>query len=184
MTKPQLIGLCPFRQGICGEDMHYTPVLGGLDWMFMRLAQDLAQIGAQEGEVPVGACVVLKGRLVGFGYNRPIQTHDPSAHAEIVAIRDACARLNNYRLVGACLYVTLEPCPMCTGALVHARIAHLIFGTYERRAGAVVSCDYLADKTHYNHLPSIKGNVLAGTSAQILRTFFRIRRQEARAKKK
>ena len=106
---------------------------------FMRRAIELAREAEREGEVPVGALVVLDGSIVGEGYNRPIASNDPSAHAEMVALCEAAQRVGNYRLEGAWLYVTIEPCMMCCGALVHARVSHLVFGAREPRAGAVVS---------------------------------------------
>jgi tRNA(adenine34) deaminase len=142
----------------------------------MQRALVLARRAAEGGEVPVGAVVVLDGRLVGQGYNRPIRAQDPTAHAEIVALRSAAAQLGNYRLTGATLYVTIEPCMMCAGALVHARIARLVFGAREPRAGAVVSTGRLLDQPHLNHRVEVVEGVLAGESATLLREFFASRR--------
>src|SRR5215510_41690 len=103
----------------------------------MRTALDLASVARDRGEVPVGAVVVIDGRIVGEGFNQPIGTHDPTAHAEIVALRAAAARIGNYRLSGASLYVTIEPCQMCVGAMVHARVARVFYGASEPKAGAL-----------------------------------------------
>lgn len=142
----------------------------------MRAALDLARRAAAAGEVPVGAIVVLDGAPVGFGWNHPIGACDPTAHAEILALRAAAQRLGNYRLAGATLYVTLEPCTMCVGALIHARIEHLVFGAREPRAGAVVSQLHLPEQPWFNHRLRWRGDVLAGESAVLLQEFFRARR--------
>ena len=117
------------------------------DQAFMRHAQVLAARAAELGEVPVGALVVLDGVVIGEGWNRPISSHDPTAHAEIMALRQAADKVGNYRLVGAELYVTIEPCTMCAGAIVHARIARVVFGATEPKAGAVVSNGCVFDQT-------------------------------------
>ena len=142
----------------------------------MRHALDLAVLAAQREEVPVGAVVVRDGELLGEGFNQVITAADPSAHAEIVALRDAAARVGNYRLTGAVLYVTLEPCTMCAGALVHARIAELVFAAREPRAGVVCSTCQLLDEPWYNHKVSWQEGVLATQSAALLQAFFRARR--------
>jgi tRNA(adenine34) deaminase len=142
----------------------------------MRRALELAARAGAEGEVPVGAVVVLEGRIVGQGFNRPIRAQDPSAHAEIVALRSAAAQTGNYRLTGADLYVTIEPCLMCAGALIHARIARLIFGAREPRAGAVVSTLRALDLPHLNHRVEVVEGVLAEEAGELLRTFFASRR--------
>lgn len=142
----------------------------------MRRALHLAARSATEGEVPVGAVIVLEGRIVGQGFNRPIRAHDPTAHAEIVALRSAAAQIGNYRLTGADLYVTIEPCLMCAGALVHARIARLIFGAREPRAGAVVSTLRAFELPHLNHRVEVVEGVLAEEAGDLLRTFFALRR--------
>ena len=142
----------------------------------MRRALELAALAAQREEVPVGAVVVRDGELLGEGFNQVITAADPSAHAEIVALRDAAARVGNYRLPGATLYVTLEPCTMCAGALVHARIAELVFAAREPRAGVVCSTCQLLDEPWYNHKVSWQEGVLATQSAELLQAFFRARR--------
>lgn len=142
----------------------------------MRRALELADLAAQREEVPVGAVVVRDGELLGEGFNQVITAADPSAHAEIIALRDAAARVGNYRLPGATLYVTLEPCTMCAGALVHARIAELVFAAREPRAGVVCSTCQLLDEPWYNHKVSWQEGVLATESAALLQAFFRARR--------
>lgn len=142
----------------------------------MQVALALARQAAEAGEVPVGALVVRDGESLGRGWNRPIGACDPTAHAELNALRAAAQRIGNYRLAGATLYVTLEPCTMCVGALIHARIARLVFGAREPRAGAVVSRLQLADQHWFNHRLSWRGDVLAAESAVLLQEFFRARR--------
>lgn len=144
--------------------------------MWMRRALALADRAADEGEVPVGAVVVRDGQLLGVGWNQVITARDPTAHAEIVALRDAARAVGNYRLPEATLYVTLEPCTMCAGALVHARINHLVFGASEPRAGVVCSTCRLLDEPWYNHKVMWQGGVLAEDSSRRLKTFFQARR--------
>ncbi len=153
------------------------------DLHWMRCALELAQQAAAVGEVPVGA--VLVGRdefgqdlLLGEGWNHPIGRHDPSAHAEMQAIRQAAQRLANYRMPGTRLYVTLEPCTMCTGLLVHARISELIIGTREPKAGAVLSQNQLLQHPSMNWQIQVREGVLASECAQILQEFFARRRQQ------
>ncbi len=146
------------------------------DERFMREALQLAQQGAALGEVPVGAVLVQDGEIIGRGFNSPISLNDPSAHAEVQAIRDAAARLQNYRLPETTLYVTLEPCHMCAGLIVHARIARVVFAANEPRAGAVESQGCFFSQTFLNHRVEIKGGVLADDSAQMLKAFFKARR--------
>tara|TARA_R110002049_G_scaffold21045_14_gene77408 strand:- start:1516 stop:1950 length:435 start_codon:yes stop_codon:yes gene_type:complete len=143
----------------------------------MRRALALADRAADEGEVPVGAVVVRDGQLLGEGWNQMIATQDPSGHAEIVALRDAARVVGNYRLPGATLYVTLEPCTMCAGAMVHARIETLVFGAAEPRAGVVCSTCRLLDEPWYNHRVVWHGGVLAPESSARLKAFFQARRQ-------
>jgi tRNA(adenine34) deaminase len=143
---------------------------------FMRAALALADDAARLGEVPVGAIVVQAGRIVGRGHNQPIGSHDPTAHAEIVAIRDAARALGNYRLTGATLYVTVEPCMMCVGAAVHARIETLVFGTNEPKAGAIESQQRAWAHPSLNHQITIVSGVLARDCAERLGTFFKGRR--------
>ena len=143
-------------------------------WMERALA--LAREAAAAGEVPVGAVLVRDGALVAEGRNRPIADHDPTAHAEIVALRAAGRRLANYRLPGTTLYVTLEPCTMCVGAMVHARVQRLVFGAPDPRTGAAGSVIDLARAPFHNHRLAVTGGVLAEASAELLRDFFRRRR--------
>lgn len=142
----------------------------------MRRALVLADRAADEGEVPVGAVVVRDGVLVGEGWNQMIATQDPSGHAEIVALRDAARTVGNYRLPGTTLYVTLEPCAMCAGAMVHARVATLVFAAQEPRAGAVCSNGNLLAAPWFNHRVHWQGGVLADESGRRLQAFFRARR--------
>src|SRR5690606_7681392 len=118
---------------------------------WMNHAFALAAQGGELGEVPVGAVIVYDNQVIGEGFNQPIASHDPTAHAEIIALRQAAQKVQNYRLVGSTLYVTLEPCTMCVGALVHARIERLVFATTEPKAGAVVSKSQLLDNDYFNH---------------------------------
>ena len=143
----------------------------------MRDALGLAGDAAQAGEVPVGAVVVVDGAVVGRGFNRPITSTDPTAHAEIVALRDAAERLGNYRLTGATLYVTVEPCLMCVGALVHARIGTLVYGAPEPKAGAVESTQRAHEHAALNHRMTVISGVLASESRELMQQFFRERRQ-------
>ncbi len=143
---------------------------------WMRRALDLARQAAAAGEVPVGAVVVRDGAVIGEGSNRPITTSDPTAHAEIVALRDAARRAGNYRLPGAALYVSVEPCTMCAGALVHARVATLVYGAAEPRAGAVTSTAAVLANPRLNHRVAVVPGVLAGESAALLKSFFASRR--------
>ncbi|SDU21881.1 tRNA adenosine(34) deaminase TadA [Halopseudomonas salegens] len=143
---------------------------------FMRLALDEARKGAAAGEVPVGAILVRAGQIIGRGFNQPISSHDPSAHAEMVALRQAAAAEANYRLPGTTLYVTLEPCTMCTGLLVHSRIQRLVFGASEPRSGAVVSRSQILQQPWLNHRIEVEGGVLADECGAVLTEFFRARR--------
>jgi tRNA(adenine34) deaminase len=143
---------------------------------WMRRALALADRAANEEEVPVGAVVVRDGQLLGEGWNQVISTQDPTAHAEIVALRDAAQAVGNYRLPGATLYVTLEPCTMCAGALVHARISQLVFGAREPRAGVICSTSSLLEEPWYNHKVDWQEGILAEDSSERLRAFFRARR--------
>jgi len=148
------------------------------DEHFMQLALEQAKLGALRGEVPVGAVVVHEGEVVGSGFNCPISTSDPSAHAEMVAIRAAAAKLDNYRLPGSTLYVTLEPCSMCAGLIVHSRIARVVFGTTEPKAGVAVSRGQFFQQDFLNHRVLIEGGVLVQDCSQLLTEFFRARRQK------
>ena len=153
------------------------------DENFMRRAIELAAQGELLGEVPVGAVIVNDGEVIGEGFNQPITSHDPTAHAEIVAIRAAAAQVENYRLVGSTLYVTLEPCTMCIGALVHARIARLVFGTTEPKAGAVVSQSRLLEAEYFNHKPALTSGVLTEACQHQLSDFFKRRRESIKLHK-
>jgi tRNA(Arg) A34 adenosine deaminase TadA len=150
---------------------------GVTDAIWMRRALQLAVHARDaENEVPVGAIMVLEGGVIGEGWNRNIALHDPTAHAEIVALRAACSRLGNHRLPGSTLYVTLEPCAMCSMALVHARVARVVYATADPRTGAAGSVfDTLVSDRH-NHRIEVAGGLFADTSAQLLREFFRGRR--------
>lgn len=146
------------------------------DAQWMRHALDLARRAADEGEVPVGAVVVLDDRCIGEGWNRPIGSNDPSAHAEIEALRAAAAAVGNYRLPGATLYVTLEPCIMCAGAIVHARVDTVVYGAADPKAGAAGSLFSLLDSEQLNHRAVVRGGVLADECGALLRDFFSARR--------
>ena len=146
------------------------------DIRWMEYALALAERGAGEGEVPVGAVVIRSGELIGEGWNRLIASHDPTAHAEIVAMRQAAQRLGNYRLTGTTLYVTLEPCLMCAGAMVHARVKRLVFGAYDPKRGAVNSTAHAFDTRGLNHRIELAGGVRQQACAERLQAFFRARR--------
>jgi tRNA(adenine34) deaminase len=143
---------------------------------YIRLALDEARKAERAGEVPVGAVVVLEGRVVAQGANRAIRDSDPTAHAEMVAVRTAAQALGNYRLGGATLYVTLEPCAMCAGAIVQARIARLVYGADDPKAGAIRSCFALLDHPKLNHRVEVTAGVLAEECAGLLQAFFAARR--------
>ncbi|KRW66412.1 tRNA adenosine(34) deaminase TadA [Stutzerimonas stutzeri] len=149
------------------------------DEHFMREALVLAAQGAALGEVPVGAVLVQGGQIIGRGYNCPISQHDPSAHAEMVAVRDAAQALQNYRLPGVTLYVTLEPCSMCAGLIVHSRIQRVVYGAAEPKAGVVVSRGKFFEQDFLNHRVLVEGGVLAEECGTVLSEFFRQRRQKA-----
>ena len=143
---------------------------------FMRAALDEARRGFAAGEVPVGAVVVLNSEIVGRGFNQPIGSDDPTAHAEIVALRQAARALGNYRLVGSTMYVTIEPCLMCVGAMVHARVETLVFGAPEPKAGAVVSSCRAHELPSLNHRIEVVGGVLEEDCRAVIQEFFRTRR--------
>ena len=146
------------------------------DEQFMREALSLAQQAAELGEVPVGAIVVKDGVIVGRGSNAPIGSHDPSAHAEILALRDAAKNIGNYRLVDSSLYVTLEPCAMCAGAIQHARIGQLVFGAKDPKTGACGSVVNLMAEDKLNHHTDVVAGVLENECGQLLSDFFKQRR--------
>jgi len=146
------------------------------DDAFMREALALAGEAAAQGEVPVGAVVVKDGEIVGRGYNRPIGARDPTAHAEIVALREAAARLGNYRLTGCELFVTLEPCCMCVGAMLHARLARVVFGAADPKTGACGGAVALSAQAKLNHQTAFEGGILAAECGALLKRFFAERR--------
>ena len=143
---------------------------------FMRAALEQALEARRRGEVPVGAVVVLGGEIIGAGWNQPITAADPTAHAEIVALRSAAQRLGNYRLPGAAVYVTIEPCQMCVGAMVHARIARVVYGTAEPKAGAIESAMRAHEHPALNHRMMASGGVLEAECRAMIQEFFRERR--------
>jgi tRNA(adenine34) deaminase len=147
-----------------------------LDFTFMHRALELAHEAEAAGEVPVGAVIVREGRIVGEGSNRPISSHDPTAHAEMVALRAAAATSDSYRLTGTTLYVTLEPCAMCAGAMVHARVQRLVFAATDPRAGAAGSVFNIVQHPALNHRIDCTGGVLADECGVLLRNFFLARR--------
>lgn len=149
-----------------------------MDADYMNMALELARQAAALGEVPVGAVVVRDDEVIGRGFNRPIGGHDPSAHAEIAALRDAGQQVGNYRLPGATLYVTLEPCTMCIGAMFHARIARVVFGARDPKTGAAGSVLDLFAESRLNHHASVEGGVLATECGAVLSSFFAARRQK------
>ena len=142
----------------------------------MREALALAREAAAAGEVPVGAVVVLDGAVIGRGFNRPISNHDPTAHAEVVALRDAAAHVGNYRIPGATLYVTIEPCLMCVGAFMHARVATVVYGATEPRTGAMESTQRAHESAALHHSVTVVSGVLAAECREVLQAFFQDRR--------
>jgi tRNA(adenine34) deaminase len=146
------------------------------DDALMAAALDEARRGLAAGEVPIGAVVVVAGEIVGRAHNAPVALADPTAHAEILALREAARQRGNYRLTGATLYVTVEPCPMCCGAALHARLGRVVYGARDPKAGAVDSLYRLLDDTRFNHRVATRGGVCAGEAADLLRRFFEARR--------
>lgn len=153
------------------------------DEHWMQAALKLAECAAEVGEVPVGAVVVLDGEVIGEGWNHPISGHDPTAHAEIMALRAAAQKVENYRLVDADLYVTIEPCTMCAGAIVHARIRRVVYGATEPKSGAVCSNGQVFDQPWMNHRVESVGGVLAERCSERISQFFQQRRAEKKAAK-
>jgi len=147
-----------------------------LDQQYMRMAIEQAQLAAQSGEVPVGAVLVRDGQLISKAFNRPIATHDPSAHAEMLALREAALIEKNYRIPGSTLYVTLEPCVMCSGAMLHARIDRVVFGAPDPKTGAAGSVLDVFASGQINHQTSIVGGIMSEECGQLLRDFFKGRR--------
>ena len=152
------------------------PAAAPEDAVFMGLALEEARQAAAAGEVPVGAVVVLEGRVIGRGQNRPIGAVDPTAHAEVVALRDAARARNNYRLPGAVLYTTVEPCPMCCGAVLNARLARVVYGAADPKAGAARSLYRLLEDSRLNHEVAVTGGVRSAECAALLREFFERKR--------
>ena len=146
------------------------------DTAMMSRALGLARQAEQAGEVPIGAVIVMDDEIIAEGWNRPIAAHDPTAHAEINALRAAAERLGNYRLPGAALYVTLEPCTMCAGAIIHARLARVVYGAADARAGAAGSVFDVLGTVRLNHQVAVRGGVLEQQCAAILQEFFRRKR--------
>ncbi|MBU3624823.1 tRNA adenosine(34) deaminase TadA [Polynucleobacter sp. JS-Safj-400b-B2] len=147
-----------------------------LDQQFMRMAIEQAQLAAQSGEVPVGAVLVRDGRVISKAFNKPIANHDPSAHAEMLAIREASLVEENYRIPGSTLYVTLEPCAMCSGAMLHARIDRVVYGASDPKTGAAGSVLDLFSSKQINHQTSVEGGIMSEECGQLLRDFFKGRR--------
>ena len=150
--------------------------MGDTDAVFMQAALQQAQLAAIAGEAPVGAVVVTNGEVTAAGHNRTLADHDPSGHAEVVVLRQAAKSASNHRLINATLYVTLEPCAMCVGAIVQARIARVVFGAYDQKAGALGSAIDLSDSAAFNHRFEIQGGLLADDCAAVLQEFFAARR--------
>jgi tRNA(adenine34) deaminase len=153
-------------------------MISPMDEVWMRLALDEAADAERLGEVPIGAVVVLGEKVIGRGHNRVRAERDPTAHAEIVALRDAARFLDNYRLTGTTLYVTIEPCPMCAGALVNARVARLVYGAADPRAGAVTTLFQLCTDPRLNHRVEIRGGVLEAECREMIQSFFHRKRAE------
>lgn len=146
------------------------------DEQWMKQALELALEAQEAGEVPVGAVLVLNNEVIGMGWNQPISAHDPCAHAEILALRAGALHLNNYRLLNSTLYVTLEPCAMCAGAMVHARIQRVVFAAFDPKTGAAGSVMNILQDPKLNHRVQIEGGLLAEASSSLLRNFFQARR--------
>ncbi len=163
------------------NDQHLNNMTEDKRWMARALS--LSTQAAAAGEVPVGAVVVLDGKEIGTGFNAPISGCDPTAHAEVRALRDAAARIGNYRLPGATLYVTIEPCTMCAGALIHSRISRLVYGATEPKAGAIESSARLLESDAMNWRISVTAGVLAEQCSEAISSFFAARRAEIRQRK-
>lgn len=147
-----------------------------LDRQYMRMAIEQAHLAAQSGEVPVGAVLVRNGQVISKAFNKPIANHDPSAHAEMLALREAALADKNYRIPGSTLYVTLEPCAMCSGAMLHARVERLVFGAPDPKTGAAGSVLDLFSSKQINHQTSVEGGIMGEECGQLLRDFFKGRR--------
>ena len=147
-----------------------------LDQQYMRMAIEQAQLAAQSGEVPVGAVLVKDGQVISKAFNKPIANHDPSAHAEMLALREAALAEENYRIPGSTLYVTLEPCAMCSGAMLHARIDRVVYGASDPKTGAAGSVLDIFAAKQINHQTSVEGGIMSEECGQLLRDFFKGRR--------
>ncbi len=152
------------------------------DELWMRKAIEYAIKAQETGEVPVGAIIVKDNTIIGTGYNRPIQTNDPTSHAEIMAIRDAANNLNNYRIPGTTLFVTLEPCSMCVGAMIHSRIKRLVFGASDPKTGAVGGVSNLLDINQHKHHIEFTSGILKYQCGEILKSFFKLRRNNSKSR--
>jgi tRNA(adenine34) deaminase len=149
------------------------------DEYWMQFALEQAQLAAEQGEVPVGAVIVSENKVIGVGFNAPISLKDPSAHAEIQAIRQACGQIDNYRMPDdAVIYVTLEPCTMCVGALIHSRIKKVVFGALESKSGSLVSARRLLESGYYNHVFEYESGCMQDACSVQLSSFFKMRREQ------
>ena len=172
------------QTAVIQQDVIYWPVFSKEDQYWMEQALQQAKLAQDKGEVPVGAILVADGKCIGAGYNAPIHLNDPTAHAEIQAIRNACQQLQNYRLPDhTTMYVTLEPCTQCVGALIHSRVNRVVFAALEPRAGSLVSARTLLQEGFYNHYFSFSYGCLAQKSGQILKDFFKLRRAQKKSAK-
>ena len=165
------------------DNLSTTSEFSEEDEIFMRRAMALAKTAESHNEIPVGAVVVCQGKIIGEGFNQSIMNNDPSAHAEMMAIRDAGKKIQNYRLLDCTLYVTLEPCPMCAGLLVHSRINQLIFASKDLKTGAAGSAFNLVNHEKHNHQLNVKEGLLAVECSAMLSAFFKRRRAEKKAEK-
>jgi len=152
------------------------------DQYWMKQALKLGVNAWFEGEVPVGAVLVRDNKIIGQGWNRPIQSSDPTAHAEIQCLRDAAARIDNYRLVDTTLYVTVEPCAMCAGGIIHSRVSRVVYGAAEPKAGAVCSHQQMFDQPQFNHVVQWQGGVLEEQAQKLMQNFFKYRRKPSMQK--
>jgi len=150
--------------------------INNLHNIWMQEALEEAKKSLSKSEVPVGAVIVLDNKIIGRGHNQPILKKDPTSHAEIEAIRNTSININNYRLNGADLYVTLEPCTMCYGAIVHSRISNIFFGASDQKSGVCGSCEDLSEKKYFNHKPHIVGQIMTNECSKILKDFFKAKR--------
>ena len=179
-----LAGRVPRVQSARVSQVVSDPSQGVSDEAYMREALRLATLAGARGDVPVGALVVQGGRIVGRGFNTRERDADPTGHAEIVALREACREAGRWRVDGATLYVTLEPCPMCAGALVNARVGRLVYGASDAKAGAVRSLFEICDDPRLNHRMRVEGGLLSEACAGVLQDFFRATRERKKAAKK